>query len=79
MKRNMLSIKFFFTSLIFFNAALFLMFSFNQTPDLFSKYFYPCIFFILFLVFFILGWVVKDKPAASKNSTTETNDKNKSE
>ena len=32
-----------------------------------------------FLVFFILGWAVKDKPTVPKNSTTETNDKNKSE
>lgn len=35
--------------------------------------------FLAFLVFFILGWVVKDKPTVPKNSTTEINDKNKSE
>lgn len=32
-------------------------------------------FMLAFLVFFILGWVVKDKPIVPKNSSTETNDK----
>lgn len=79
MKQNMLSIKFFFTSMAFLMISLHWLFDSYDAADFYSAYFYPCIFFVAFLVFFILGWVVKDKPSVPENSSTEPNDKNKSE
>ncbi|GEM_PF-5460260 len=75
----MKSVKFILTSIICLLLSMFFLFAFTteDNPTIGIIGFYG--FMLAFLVFFILGWVVKDKPIVPKNSSTETNDKNKSE
>lgn len=75
----MKQIKFILTSIICLIFSIFFLFAFTteDNPTIGIIGFYG--FMLAFLVFFILGWVVKDKPTVPKNSSTETNDKSKSE
>ena len=67
----MKSVKFILTSIICLLLSMFFLFAFTTEDN-------PTIGIIGFYGF-MLGWVVKDKPIVPKNSSTETNDKNKSE
>lgn len=75
----MKSVKFILTSIVCLLFSMLFLFAFTteDNPTIGIIGFYG--FMLAFLVFFILGWIVKDKPTVPKNSTTETNDKNKSE
>lgn len=72
-----LSMKFFFTSVVCLLLMFFYVWRNTYMTGENSVYLVTMstIFGIAFLVFFILGWVWKDKPAKKENLPEVTNDK----